>query len=858
MGASRLARAAASALLARAALAGLASHVDPLLASRGGAGFGGWGCQARNPGAMAPFPMLRLGPDTTRVDPVLGEVWSHLNRHPGYFGSDNAIRAFSHTHVQGAGDADYGSIGLMPSRLDAAGLAGLVKTRPVDLFGEITLDRSPFLQRVALGRPSEEAAPGYYAVTLDGINTRAELVASGTHAGAHRYTCASGVAPGGGGARASGPCALVIDACHRAHSKVCGAGSSLTLSQASATAWTLDGVHVDNGEFVRFNYSGVSVFFHMEISATAGGGAQVAASESGLWRGYGLAVSGAGNASVGADLDSLGAYLVWPAPAADGAAASVVIEVRVGLSTVSAAAAAANLRAEQAAAGGGLAAFDDVAAAISVTWDALLGAVTVTPVADAEVATDAAALAAGLDSARTDAGITAVADGFAHADIVAEAALTAFLATPAGAAIALSHGWASAPAPLLRDIAAVRAGAAELRAALATAHAPAALTIDVERASRELRAGVAASRAAVAAARAADPLGTDLAVFATMLYLSFCAPSTYSDASGAYLGFDGKVHGPSVPGGAFVSDLSLWDTHRSQAPLLALVAPRALADTAGSLLDMTVQGSMGMPRWPFANLYTEDMVGRHGVVMLADCVLTSGACAGRVTLAAAAAAAAAAVLEQDASQAGYAAPGGYVSWPAGPASETSEYAYDDFAAAMLSAAAGNATLAAEFFARAQAWRNAFDPRVPALAPRLANGTFKEDAGLWQPHPSNPYYTEGSAAQWMWAVPHNLSALAAIFPGGPGPVGGRGDSFAAQLQVVLANQTFWPFSTFLPNAWAWLGNEPSMLLPWSHVAAGSADSWRTAFWPRWHLREYYTPSSDCIPGNDDYGTLCESR
>ena len=232
----------------------------------------------------------------------------------------------------------------------------------------------------------------------------------------------------------------------------------------------------------------------------------------------------------------------------------------------------------------------------------------------------------------------------------------------------------------------------------------------------------------------------------------------------------------------------------------------------------------------------------------------SNACAGRVTLADAAGAAIAAVLEQDASQSGYAVAGGFVSWPAGPASETSEFAYDDYATSRLAAAAGNASAAATLLARAQNWRNAFDTRVPALAPRLANGSFVEDARLWQPHPGNAFYTEGNAAQWMWAVPHNLSELAAAFPGGAGPVGGRGDSFAAQLQVVLANQTDWPFGTFLPNPYAWLGNEPSMLLPWLHAVAGAADSWRAAFWPRWHLREYFAPTSDAIPGNDDYATL----
>jgi len=72
-----------SLLLLRAMLTqagNLTAFVHPLYATRGGAGLGGWGCQARNPGAMFPSPFLRLGPDTTRFDPVLGEVWSHLNR----------------------------------------------------------------------------------------------------------------------------------------------------------------------------------------------------------------------------------------------------------------------------------------------------------------------------------------------------------------------------------------------------------------------------------------------------------------------------------------------------------------------------------------------------------------------------------------------------------------------------------------------------------------------------------------------------------------------------------------------------------------------------------------------------------
>ena len=859
----RLSAFSALSLIAATSAASPTSYVDPLFATRGGAGFGGWGCQARNPGAMAPFPFLRLGPDTTRVDDVLGEAWSKLNRHAGYFGSDTHIRAFSHTRVQGAGDADLGTVGVMPVRGGAAAIAALAAQKPVTLpFPPLTLDRSPFRQAVVLGRPAEEARPGYYSVQLGAINVLAELAASGTHAGAHRYTCASGVAPGGGGPPASGPCALVVDVCHRAHDQQCGATTTVSLAQgASASSWLVSGMHEDRGEFVRFNYSGVNIFFTMQITASSG--APLAPVELGLWKGYAVVSNATGSATVGADLDSLGAFLVFPPPAADGAASAVTIEVRVGLSTVSAAAASANLLAEQGngRGDGGLVAFDEVAAASDAAWAKLLGAVSVTPAADSSAAgaSDTDALAAGLHEARGgDAGLGAVAAAEAEIDMAAEAALAAYLATPSGAALAVSHGWSDLPASWAPAIAAWRAAGrpgarddATLALALALKEPP---RVNLARALGALKVGAAVSRAAAAAARAADPLGADLAVFYTMVYLSFSAPSTYSDSDGRYLGFDAEVHAADIPGASFVSDLSLWDTHRSQAVWHALAAPRALADTAASLLDMTRQGDMGMPRWPFANLYTEDMEGRHGVVMLADCVLTSGACDGRVAPADAAAAVIEAILDQDQSDPEYPVPGGYCSWPLCSASRTLEWAYDDFAASRFAAAAGNASLAAQLLARAQNWRNVFDAKIPTLAPRRANGSFVEDSSIWQPHPDNAYFTEGNAAQWMWSVPHNLSALAAAFPGGPGPVGGRGDSFAAQLQVVLANQTYWPLSTFLPNPYTWLGNEPSMLLPFSHAFSGAADSWRAAFWGRWHLRTYFTPTADCIPGNDDYGTL----
>ncbi len=52
------------------------------------------------------------------------------------------------------------------------------------------------------------------------------------------------------------------------------------------------------------------------------------------------------------------------------------------------------------------------------------------------------------------------------------------------------------------------------------------------------------------------------------LYRTFMSPTIYSEADGSYLGFDEQVHSTTAvsPQFRFVSDLSLWDIHRSQYP----------------------------------------------------------------------------------------------------------------------------------------------------------------------------------------------------------------------------------------------------------------------------------------------------
>ena len=129
-----------------------ASHVNPMI------GTGGHG--HTYPGALVPFGMMQLSPDT-RLD-----GWDGCS---GYHYSDSIIYGFSHTHLSGTGCSDYGDILLMPasnpSYLDDYGYAS------------------------RFSHDSEVALAGYYSVFLDGPRVKAELT-SGKRAGMHRYTFA--------------------------------------------------------------------------------------------------------------------------------------------------------------------------------------------------------------------------------------------------------------------------------------------------------------------------------------------------------------------------------------------------------------------------------------------------------------------------------------------------------------------------------------------------------------------------------------------------------------------------------------------------------------------------------------------
>jgi predicted alpha-1,2-mannosidase len=125
------------------------------------------------PGAVVPFGMLQLSPDTQLKTRKEGYGWA-----AGYRYDDRTIFGFSHTHFSGTGHSDLGDVLVMP-------IAGDVKLEP----GTADAPGSGYHSRFS--HDDETAAPGYYAVTLSDYGIRAELTA-GERVGVHRYTFPGG------------------------------------------------------------------------------------------------------------------------------------------------------------------------------------------------------------------------------------------------------------------------------------------------------------------------------------------------------------------------------------------------------------------------------------------------------------------------------------------------------------------------------------------------------------------------------------------------------------------------------------------------------------------------------------------
>ncbi|MCQ8769601.1 GH92 family glycosyl hydrolase [Streptomyces telluris] len=355
--------------------------------------------------------------------------------------------------------------------------------------------------------------------------------------------------------------------------------------------------------------------------------------------------------------------------------------------------------------------------------------------------------------------------------------------------------------------------------------------------------------------------------FYSSLYRAFLAPTIGSDADGRYTGWDGRIH--RARGFTYYQNWSLWDTYRTQAQLLALLAPDESRDMALSVLQVEADGGW-LPKWGYGTVETNIMTGdpvtpfltnayQHGLLRgheeEAYRVLKRNADG---------------VPPKDSPYVGrdgndrYIRDGYVPCVPGKPkekpgdsdvhqgGSATLEYALADGMLAKMARSLGHHADADRYAARSRNYRNVHDPATGFFRARGADGAFMGPA---DPAKSVCFH-EGTAWQYQWLVPQDLPGMIGLI-GGKAAANSRLDSFFAYDRLLKdparTAREVWvhgPYDYYNADKYN-PQNEPDLIAPYTYLSTGQP--WKTTDVVHAALT-LFTDAPTGMTGNDDLGTM----
>ncbi|MEV5603512.1 GH92 family glycosyl hydrolase [Streptomyces sp. NPDC052299] len=359
--------------------------------------------------------------------------------------------------------------------------------------------------------------------------------------------------------------------------------------------------------------------------------------------------------------------------------------------------------------------------------------------------------------------------------------------------------------------------------------------------------------------------------FYSSLYRSFLAPNVGSDVDGRYTGWDQKKHKAVDSHGTFTyyQNWSLWDTYRTQAQLLSLLAPRESRDMAISVLRIDAESGW-LPKWGYGTVETNIMTGDPVTPFLTN-AYQQGLLKGYEEEAYRALKKNAdGVPPTDSAPVGREANVQYLKDGFAPyikgrphakpgdsdfdhgASATLEYALADGMLAEMARDLGHEADAARYGARAQNYRRIFDPSTGFFRARDASGAF---TGPADPAESEGFH-EGTSWQYQWMVPQDIPGMVDLI-GGKDAANQRLDSFFA-YDKLLADPARTAREVWVNGPYAYYNadkynpqNEPDLIAPYTYLSTGQP--WKTTDVVHAALT-LFTNGPTGMTGNDDLGTM----
>ena len=329
-------------------------------------------------------------------------------------------------------------------------------------------------------------------------------------------------------------------------------------------------------------------------------------------------------------------------------------------------------------------------------------------------------------------------------------------------------------------------------------------------------------------------------VFYTALYHCMIAPNLYSDADGRYRAHDLQVYQSERP---VYTVFSLWDTFRSLHPLFSLMQRERTLDFINTFINKyeTNQHHM-LPIWELAANETYCMIGNHAIPVIADAYFAGI----RDFDAEKALEAMVASSKDDFRGMGAYMKYGYVPIEAeGEAvSKTLEYAYDDWCVARMAEAMGKQDIAEEFYARAQAYKNIYNPENQFFQGRRNGGWMRP----FDPAQVNFTLTEANSYQYGFFAPQDINGHIDLMGGWVAYEAKLDGLFHAPTNLTGRVQ---PDITGLIGQYAH-GNEPSHNTVYMYNFVGEPT--KTQYYVKKVMDDFYTDRRDGYAGNEDCGQM----
>ena len=338
----------------------------------------------------------------------------------------------------------------------------------------------------------------------------------------------------------------------------------------------------------------------------------------------------------------------------------------------------------------------------------------------------------------------------------------------------------------------------------------------------------------------ADPNESNKTVFYSALYHCMVAPNLFSDADGRYRAHDLKVYKSERP---VYTVFSLWDTFRSLHPLFSLMQRERTLDFINTFINKYETNPHHiLPIWELAANETYCMIGNHAIPVIADAYFS-----GIRDFDTEKALEAMVASQKD----NFRGMGAYMKYGYIPiemegeaTSKTLEYAYDDWCVARMAEDMGKKDIADEFYARAQAYKNIYNPENQFFQGRRNGGWMKP----FDPAQVNFTLTEANSYQYGFFVPQDVNGHIDLM--------GGSDSYEAKLDALFnapSNLTgrAQPDITGLIGQYAH-GNEPSHNTVYMYNFVGAPA--KTQKYVKQVMDDFYTDRRDGYSGNEDCGQM----